>query len=147
MIRHEITTREEYDYAVKRGYEPLVDKRFPMPISLRRQIQREKFGKNDMEGNEKFYRYCWDARAKVLFGGEHICENCMRPLGDYQAIHISHILTKGAHQDMSHDPRNVNLFCGQCHSIWEQATTRKGMRIYEQNLHTIENLKKDYQNK
>ena len=49
-----ITTREEYDYVVSRGYEPLTDARFPMDIHLREEIQREFFGKNTMADNAKF---------------------------------------------------------------------------------------------
>ena len=44
-----ITTREEYDYVVSRGYEPLTDARFPMEHSLRVEIQKEKFGGSNAE--------------------------------------------------------------------------------------------------
>ncbi len=53
-----ITTREEYDALLKRGVDALCDRRYPMEIGLRREIQREKFGKNNEEGNAKFYAYC-----------------------------------------------------------------------------------------
>lgn len=134
-----IDTRELYDYARARGYEPLIDRRFKMEINLRVSIQRELFGAGHTpEENERFYRWRWEHSA-------HICEETMRPLGRYSAIYISHILTRGAHPDMAFDPRNVNILCLEAHNRWENGD-REGMRIYRSNLLVIEQLKEEYQN-
>lgn len=132
-----IETREEYDYAVRRGYEPLADSRFKISHPLRVEIQRERFGRNDAEGNQKFYSFCLKRKSLV-------CEECGKPIRSPSAINVSHILTKGAHPEMSHDIRNINILCPEHHEQWEHATTRKGMRIFEKNQIVIENLKNDY---
>lgn len=135
-----IETREEYDYVVKRGYEPLVDDRFPMEHRLRVEIQREKFGKNNAEGNRKFYKFC-------LLHYPHICENCGKPIENPWAMNVSHILSRGSHPEMAFDPRNVNILCAGCHAAWEHATTRYHLRMWfvEKNERTIEQLKQEYQ--
>lgn len=54
----QIRDREEYDYATKRGFNPLLDyKHFKMDIRLRIEIQNELFGRgviDTMKANEKF---------------------------------------------------------------------------------------------
>lgn len=139
MLVHPISTREEYDYCVKRGYEPLCEDawRFPMAHSLRVAVQKEKFGGNNAEGNQKFYKFC--LHHKPLY-----CEECGKPITHPSAINVSHILTRGAHPEMAHDCRNVNILCFEHHNVWEHATTRKGMRIYDQNMRTIKILKEEY---
>lgn len=134
-----IETREEYDYCVSRGYEPLRDKRFDLDHDLRVEIQREKFGRgNKEENNIRFYHYAWKiAEPKV-------CEECGRRLEGYSSVFISHICSRGAHPELAYDLRNFNLLCHRCHSLWESPITRKGMRIYNKNLRTIEQLKKEY---
>lgn len=132
-----IDTRELYDYARSRGYEPLTDKRFVLDINLRVSIQRALFGSGHTpEENQRFYRWCWEHKP-------HICEECMRPLREYSATYVSHILTKGAHPEMAHDPRNVNILCLNHHNQWENGN-RESMRIYLGNMKTIEQLKKEY---
>ena len=68
----------------------------------------------------------------------------MRPLKEYSATYISHILTRGAHPEMAHDPRNINILCFRHHNQWEHATTRRTMRIYRGNLLKVQELKKEY---
>lgn len=132
-----IDTREMYDYARSRGYEPLIDARFPMEIHLRVSIQHELFGQGHTPAeNERFYRWCWEHSPKV-------CEETMQPLCSYSAVHISHILTRGAFPEMAHDPRNVNVLSLAAHNRWENGD-REGMRIYRSNLIRIEMLKNDY---
>lgn len=133
-----ISERWEYDYIVSRGFEPLLDtKHFRMDIRLRIAIQREKFGTGHTpEENEKFYRWVWEHKP-------HYCEETMRPLPNYSATFISHILTRGAHPEMAHDPRNVNILCFEMHNKWENGD-RKEMRIYPANAMRIQELKKDY---
>ena len=132
-----ITTREEYDYVVSRGYEPLTDARFPMDIHLREEIQKEKFGGNNAEGNAKFYKWCLEHKP-------NICEECGKPIRYASATNVSHILTRGSRPECAHDPRNANILCFECHSRWEHTTTRKGMNICHKNEKTIEILKKEY---
>ena len=132
-----IDSRELYDYVRRRGYEPLIDNRFTMSIDLRIEVQRELFGSGHTPAeNEKFYRWCWEHKP-------HICEETMRPLHTYSATFISHILTRGAHPEMAHDPRNVNILCLAAHNQWENGN-REDMRIYQKNLRTIEKLKNEY---
>lgn len=133
-----IDTRELYDYARKRGYEPLLDSRFTMSINLRVSIQRELFGTGHTpEENERFYRWVWAHKR-------HICEETMRPLRSYSATYVSHILTKGAHPAMAHDPRNTNILCYEMHNKWEFGK-REDMRIFRSNQIVIEQLKKEYE--
>lgn len=132
-----IDTRELYDFARKRGYEPLIDRRFAVEINLRVSIQRELFGRGHTpEENERFYRFCWDHYP-------HVCSETMRPLHQYSAAYVSHIMTRGAHPDMAHDPRNVNILSVEMHNRWENGD-RQNMRIYRANQLTIEQLKKEY---
>lgn len=133
-----IETREEYDYAVNRGYDPLDDARFPMAIALRKEIQKEKFGGNNREANSRFYRYIIERR-------EWVCEECGRYIAYPCAVNVSHILTRGAHPEKAHDPRNVNFLCFDCHQLWENGDREK-MRIYRKNQQTIQQLKHEYDN-
>lgn len=136
MVSEMITTREEYDYALARGYDPLYDERFPMDIALRKEIQKEKFGGNNARANSVFYRYCLENNPLV-------CEECGKPINFPSAVNVSHILSRGAHPDKAHDPRNVNILCFDCHAKWENGD-RKSMRIYTKNEKIIELLKKEY---
>lgn len=132
-----IDTREQYDLCKAHGIEPLIDRRFTMEIRLRVSIQRELFGTGHTPAeNERFYRWCWDHYS-------HICAECMRPLRQYSATYVSHIMTRGAHPETAHDCRNVNILCFSHHSIWENGN-RKNMRIYQRNLQIVEELKKEY---
>jgi len=133
----QIDTREQYDYCKTLGYEPLLDKRFAMEIRLRVSIQRELFGTGHTpKENERFYRFCWDHY-------QHICAECMRPLRQYSATYVSHILTRGAHPEMAHDCRNVNILCFDHHAAWENGN-RETMRIFSINRLTIEQLRREY---
>nr|DAD90153.1 MAG TPA: NinG protein [Siphoviridae sp. ctfWC31] len=128
---------ECYKYAKNKGYEPLTDKRFYMPIRVRVDVQRYLFGTGHTPAeNERFYRYCWDLYP-------HICEECMRPLTQFSATYISHIRTRGAFPEAAHDVRNVNILCFKHHNQWETGN-RKAMRIYPGNVQTIEQLTKEY---
>lgn len=132
-----IDTREQYDLCKAHGIEPLIDRRFTMEIRLRVSIQRELFGTGHTPAeNERFYRFCWDHYP-------HICAECMRPLHQYSATYVSHIMTRGAHPETAHDCRNVNILCFSHHSVWENGN-RKNMRIYQRNLQIVEELKKEY---
>lgn len=137
MYEIRIDNRELYDYARSRGFEPLIDRRFIVEHGLRVQLQRELFGRgHSPEENERFYRWAWGHKVQV-------CEECMRPLREYSAVNVSHILTRGAHPDMAHDPRNVNLLCLKHHNQWENGR-KEAMRIYRSNMLTIEQLKREY---
>lgn len=132
-----LETREQYDYCRSRGYEPLIDGRFRMDIRLRVSIQRELFGTGHTPSeNERFYKWCWEHYP-------HICEECMRPLRQYSATYVSHIMTRGANPEAAHDCRNVNILCFFHHSVWENGD-RKNMRIYRANVLTAEQLKQEY---
>ena len=139
-MRVRIETRQDYDKARQSGFEPLVDTHFDMSIKLRVELQRELFGKNgNQEANQKFYRWVWEH-------SDHWCAECLHPLFEYSATFVSHILPRGGHPEMAHDPRNVNILCKEHHTIWENQTWRATMRIYLSNLQRIDDLTNEYQN-
>lgn len=140
MRKELVTTREDYDILLSKGIDCLYDPRFDLEIGLRIAIQKEKFGKNDDEGNAKFYHYC-------LTHFPMVCENCGKPIRYPWATNVSHILTRGAHPEMAFDCRNINILCMECHQLWEHKTTRNRLRLWfvEKNERTIEMLKKEYQ--
>lgn len=132
-----IDTRSGYDYAVSRGFEPLIDRRFELPIELRVEIQRAKFGAgHSPEENERFYQWCWAHLP-------HVCEETGKPLRQYSAVYVSHILTRGAHPEAAHDPRNVNILSFEQHNVWENGD-RERMRIWTGNKLRIEQIKSEY---
>ena len=132
-----ITTQAEYDYAKRRGIEPLDSQFVSLEHGLRVQIQHDLFGDGHTpEENERFYRWVWTHNR-------HQCEECLKPLREYSAVYVSHILTRGAHPEIAHDPRNTNMLCERCHAKWENGN-RQTMRIYEANRITINNLIKEY---
>ena len=135
----EITNREDYDALLKRGIDCLYDKRYHLEIGLRREIQREKFGKNDAEGNAKFYAYC-------IKHFPHVCENCGKPIEHPWATNVSHILSRGAFAPLSHDCRNVSILCWECHQKFEHKPTRITMNPWylEKVERRIEMLKEEY---
>lgn len=138
-----IQDREEYNYVTDRGFCPLLDyKNFKIDINLRIEIQREMFGRCVIgrgkipQANERFFRWVWAHKP-------HRCEETMRPLREYSAAYCSHILTRGAHPEMAHDPRNINILCYEMHNLWENGK-RENMRIYAGNVFVIDMLKKEY---
>lgn len=137
MIPYPIDSRELYDYAISRGCEPLVDERFLMTNSLRREIQHEKFGGNNAEGNDRFYKFC--LRHMPL-----VCHECGCPIRHPSAINVSHILSRGAFPEMAHDPRNVYILCAEHHEQYEHKTTRRYMRIFNRSEERISMLKREY---
>jgi hypothetical protein len=141
-----ISSSEEYELIVSRGYEPLIDiLLFRMDIQLRVQIQHELFGgsslnKGDvLQGNQKYYHYCWD--HKPHFGK---CQNCFHPLDFFAATFVSHIQGRGAFAELAYDPRNSNILCFNCHRRWESLTERINMAIYRENLYLINLFKNEY---
>ena len=140
-----LTDRDEYQYCINRGYNPLIDIRnFKMDIRLRVEIQRELFGHcvfgrgaNIMAANERFFRWVWDNKP-------HRCEECLKPLRNYSAVYCSHILTRGAFPEAAHDARNINILCFEHHIEWENGN-RERMRIYPANMRLIELMKAEYQ--
>lgn len=140
-----LTTQPEYDLVVSRGFQPLLPNRFfRLDIKLREAIQKQMFGhcirgrgSDIMAANDRFFHWVWEHKP-------HICEECMKPLRSYSAVHCSHILTRGAYPEMAFDPRNINILCFEHHTMWEDATKRSSMRIYISNLRTIKILKSEY---
>ena len=99
-----------------------------MDFDLRQEIQRELFGVYS-EGQDralaKYYRWIWEHKI-------HVCEETMTPLLHYSAVHVSHILSRGAFPEMALDPRNCNLLTKEMHDKWEFGR-RWDMRIYLRN--------------
>lgn len=134
----EISTRPEYEQAVRLGLNPLIDWRhFAVNIYLRIELQKELFGAADFQKeNQKFYRWVWDHKMKN-------CEETGRPLYNYSSVNISHIITKGSDRRMATDPRNVNLLIYEMHNMWEIGD-RLSMNINNENNLIINLLKQDY---
>ena len=139
-----ITDRDEYQYCIQRGFQPLLDIcNFRLEIGLRVEIQREIFGhcitgRGDIPAaNERFFRWVWEYKP-------HQCEETMRPLANYSAVYCSHILTRGSHPEIAHDPRNINILSFESHNRWENGD-RQNMRIYPGNMRLIELMKTEYQ--
>ena len=95
----EIKDIAEYNYCLKRGLNPLLSAICDVDINLRIELQRKMF-----PTIEKYYRWNWDHKP-------HYCEECLRPLHNYSAVYVSHILSRGAHPEMAFDPRNNNILC------------------------------------
>lgn len=139
-----LSTQEEYDLVKSRGHEPLLpNKFFTLDIKLREQIQKKLFGhcitgrgEDIMAANERFFRWIWKHKP-------HYCEECMKPLREFSAVYCSHIITRGAHPEMAHDPRNINILCFEHHSRWENGVKNR-MRIYPGNQLIIKELLEDY---
>lgn len=136
----EIKNIDDFIYWSELNFYPLNDwKRFRVDIYLRVQLQNEIFGKgNKPQVNEKYYRYCYEVKPQV-------CEECCRPLENYSAVNVSHILTKGAHPEMAKDPRNSHLLCFHHHEQAEHEITHVKMKIWQIDQHIIRMLKEDYQ--
>ena len=130
----------EYQYCESRGHVPLLSYTFDLDIDLRVQIQRDLFftgaERNVERANEKYYRWVWKHK-------KHVCEECLKPLGDYSSVYISHILTKGSYPEMAHDPRNNNILCFDHHNLWENGN-RESMRVYRHNMGVIGLLNSEY---
>ena len=120
----EITTEREYQICRERGYEPLIDKRFVLPIRLRYDLQNQMFN-NDVE----YYRYAYKIHPTKC------CEECGKPLNIYRAMWVSHILSRGAHPEARYDLRNYNLLCYDHHTQWERTTSKNGKNRYEMSIY------------
>lgn len=139
-----ITTREEYNYCVQRGFNPLLDYSvFKMDVALRVDLQNELFGHSALgrgdivAANNRFFRWIWDNKPRI-------CEETMRPLGsEFAAVYCSHIMTRGAFPEMAIDPRNINLLTPESHNKWEFGDRTK-MRIYPKNKKIIDLLISEY---
>lgn len=134
----ELNSRAEYQLAVDNGHEPLLNWRmFTLPIKLRIELQYELFGSTDFQKqNEKFYRWMWDNSI-------HCCSETGKPLENYSAVYVSHIISRGSDRRLSIDPRNVNILSFEAHQLWESENNFK-MNIYRENKLIIRMLKKDY---
>lgn len=138
MDKYHITEKGEYDYCVQHGIEPLIDDNFTIDIKLRVELQESKFGtrKNIPAMNQKFFHWVWLHK-------DHFCEECLRPLHNYSAVYVSHILSRGAHPEMAFDPRNNNILCFEHHNQYEFGD-RENMRIMKKNAAIIQKLKDEY---
>lgn len=137
MERIKIEDWDCYQYAKKRGYEPLIDKHFKIEEPFKRILITEMFGSGNTEAqNLRFYRWIWEHKP-------HYCEECLRPLREYSSVYCSHILSRGAYPEFAYYPDNVNILCFKHHQQWENGK-RETMRIYDRNMRIIRELKNDY---
>jgi hypothetical protein len=130
----EIKTDEELLLWILKGFHPLLGRSkkvdFIIDPLLRWQTQKRMFPKNNQKTNAKFYRWAWD------YSENHSCEECGKEL-PFSPIHISHILTRGAHPELAYDIRNINILCFEHHVRWE-GVRKKEMSIYDSNQERIE---------
>lgn len=143
-MTYHIEAEEEFNVIMRAGFNPLFLKEFTIDIKLRIEIQRQFFGNSELskgdilKANEKFYKYIWNNK-------KHYCEECLKPLKNYSASFISHILSRGSSPEIAHDVRNVNILCLDHHNQWEFGN-KKIMRIYPKNIQIIKTLKSEYAN-
>lgn len=140
-----ICTMADYESITAMGFNPLMDwRRFQLDIGLRITLQSRLFGRVEIghgdipQANQRFYMYCWE-NSKV-----HVCQESQQPLYEYSATFISHILSRGAHPEMAHDPRNFNLLSKYWHDQWENGN-RDVMKVRKENNRIIKLLNEDYQ--
>lgn len=75
----------------------------------------------------------------------HFCLECGIELPGYSASFISHILSKGAHPALRHDPDNSQILCFSHHQQWDFGN-RKIMKIWAGNKKIVQRLlKKHYE--
>lgn len=67
--------------------------------------------KRKSSGQAAVFRSIWDSRP-------HRCEVCDTPIHEPRAINFSHILPKGAYPEYKLDPRNIEIWCADCHNKW-----------------------------
>lgn len=129
------TTYDEYLLAKQYGIDSLLfNQNFKLDIKLRIEIQNDLFKSDFM-----FYKYCWNNMP-------NICEESGIKLTKYSAVHISHILSRGAYPEMRYDPRNVNILTLENHHKWE-SEKKTDMYIYNKNIKRIKLLKNEYYNR
>lgn len=135
----QISNKDEYFAAEAEGFSVLLDDRFNIDISLRKQLQDEIFGEDgsDPKCRERFFRWIWERKM-------HVCEETGAFIGHvYRAEFMSHILSRGAFIEMWNDPRNINLLSPAAHREWETGKKEK-MRIWPKNKDLIAKLKAEY---
>lgn len=127
---------------MNKGFHVLYDWRnFRIETTLRRNIERlyfshSEFNRIDIErSNQKFYNHCWNIHQ------EHYCEECQKPLHNYSATFVSHILSRSNYPEYALDVRNHNILCGKHHKQWE-SPENKEMVIYFMNRLIIKTIKK-----
>ena len=80
--------------------------------------------KTDKELNEEI----WATRP-------HVCDNCEKRLPATPVkANFSHLLTKGSHPELRHDPENIVLSCIPCHNLWEFGKNRETMATYQKHI-------------
>lgn len=81
-----------------------------------------------------------DLNAEIWATRPHVCEECQTPLPKKPVkTFFSHLLSKGAHPELRHDPDNIVLHCRGCHNKWEFAAGfRKTSVTYNKHLSYIE---------
>ena len=85
--------------------------------------QKKKLSEDDRANEE-----IWNSRA-------HVCDNCDKRLPATPVkANFSHLLTKGSHPDLRHDPENIVLSCVPCHNLWEFGKNRETMATYQKHI-------------
>ena len=89
--------------------------------------------KSRLASDDQVNKSIWESRP-------HLCVECNKDLGKKPfKMFFSHLLSKGAHPELRHDPSNIVLHCKACHNKWEFASGfRKNSKTYLSNLSYIE---------
>lgn len=134
-----IRSRDEYDYCLTRGYEPLVNFLFYVDIKLRIELQNELFSRQSPENDIKFYNWVWENKL-------HYCEETGRELFGYSAKFISHILSRSGYTEYRYDGRNTNILNVKPHGKWDygKESEKRKMKIWRSNQKIIQLIKSDY---
>lgn len=134
-----INSYQDYLLAVQNKFQPLIDTNFHIDIQLRAEIQDTLFGKKFPANDDRFFRWVWKYKP-------HYCEETGMEIPRFAAVHMSHILSKGAFPEMRYDPRNINIVLYHIHNIWEFGLEKEKMKlkIYLKNQQIIETLKHEY---
>lgn len=93
--------------------------------------------KRKSSGQADVFKQIWDSRP-------HRCEVCNTPIHEARAINFSHILPKGGYPSMKLDPRNIEIWCADCHEGWTMGSRKSSNTIgWMRVLDKYEQLKRE----
>lgn len=80
-----------------------------------------------------------EVNAKIWASRPHVCFESGEPLGNKpEAFMFSHVLSKGAHPELRHDPNNIVLHSFESHQKWEFGKNRESMETFKKKREYIE---------
>ena len=77
----------------------------------------------------------WEVGRKIWAERPHYCVETGEYLGTVlRKVYLSHLLSKGAHPELRHDPRNIVLHSASAHQRWEFGKNRHETKTYRDYL-------------